>query len=495
MASPFVGYREMASEDISLKVLHVATEMAPLVKVGGLGDVVGSLPKALKKLGADVRLLLPAYPNLLEELQSRQSAKPIGKLYIALNWRVYEASVYEFDFNGIPVYLLDQPELYSDSVYPQRLDCASVLPFALLSMASLELPNLIDWTPQLIHAHDWPTALIPILLRWHRHYSKLSHSHKAILTIHNLAHQGILPKEILPSIGLADEAFSIDGVEFYGSVNLLKGGIIAADAVTTVSPRYSWEIQTPSFGMGLDGVIESQKHKLHGILNGLDYEYWNPATDQFLPAIYSKDDLSGKEKCSRALSERCGFDDGRPIAAFVGRLVEQKGIDILLAALNELVKMGFSLVVLGSGHENFEMALEGVAAKLKKRLSVHIGYFEELAHLIYAGSDMLLMPSLFEPCGLSQLIAMRYGTVPVARAVGGLADTIIDADGNPEGYGFLFSNPSPDELLKCAERAIAAWSEEERWRKIILRGMSADFSWDRSAKAYAELYHQLLSSQ
>lgn len=483
----------MGSADVSLRVLHVATEMAPLVKVGGLGDVVGSLPKALKKLGADVRLLLPAYRNLLEDLRSRRCVRSLGKIHEALDWRVYEATVYEFKVNDIPLYLLDQEELYSDDVYPQELNCASILPFALLNMASLELPRLIDWAPQLIHAHDWPTALIPILLRWHRHYGRLPRNYKTILTIHNLAHQGILPREVLALIGLVDEAFSIDGVEFYGSVNLLKGGIIAADVVTTVSPRYSWEIQTPSFGMGLNGVIQSQKPKLYGILNGLDYEYWDPSNDQFLPALYSKDDLSGKEKCRRVLSKRCGFENTGPIAAFIGRLVEQKGVNILLAVLDELAKRGFSLVVLGSGHEHFEKALEEAAVRLKNRLSVHIGHFEELAHLIYAGSDMLLMPSLFEPCGLSQLIAMRYGTVPVARAVGGLADTIIDADGNQEGYGFLFSNPIPDELLKCAERAMAAWKEKERWHSIVLRGMSADFSWDRSARAYLELYQQLLS--
>lgn len=480
------------------QVLHVTSEMAPLVKLGGLGDVVGSLPTALREAGVDARIVLPAYPGLFERLEEKGFTRvPTGKaVHVALNWRVYSAPVWEASVEDTPVYLLDQPELFSDGeVYPKEATPQATLPFAFLSFAALELPAALGWTPDILHVHDWPGALVPAALKWHRHYRLRRDVYDTVLTIHNLAHQWITTPNVLNIWGFIKESFTIDGIEFYGGVNALKGGILAADAVTTVSPRYSWEIQTLQGGMGLDGVLASCRGKIQGILNGLDYTVWNPETDPALPASYGTENLGDKSASRRALLERCGWqEDGRPLLVFVGRLVEQKGVDILLAAMEDLVSLGTRVLVLGNGHPIYERALREESHRFQDALHIHAGYDETLAHLLYAGGDMLLMPSLFEPCGLSQLIALRYGTVPLVRAVGGLADTIIDVDGSPDGNGFLFSDYTPHELRRVVERALSHWHDKERWNVIVRHGMRQDFSWKHSAEAYKALYLRLLGN-
>ncbi len=481
------------------RVLHVTPEMAPLEKKGGLGDVLGSLPKALRQLGQDARVLLPAYPDTLDI--ARTQGFPVKRLedevHVALDWRVFSAHVWQVDIDSVPVYLLDQPELFNDpAVYPRELTSESVRPFAFLSMAAFELPKVAGWQPQVLHAHDWPAAMVPIALRWHTYYSSLASQYDTVFSIHNLAHQGMLPYSRIGGWGLRQASFSIEGLEFYGQANLLKGAMIATDAIVTVSPRYSWEIQTRDGGMGLDGVLQSLRGKLHGILNGIDYDTWNPKIDPRLPANYSAANLKNKEACRKSLMARCGWqDDGKPTIAFIGRLVQQKGVDILLGALDWLLSENCRMVVLGTGQSFYGNQLRDFQNHYPDYFYAYTEMDEDFAHLLYAGADILIMPSLFEPCGLSQLIAMAYGTIPVVRATGGLADTVIDVDGSPDGTGFIFSDFNSDELCKALFRAIQAYYDRGRWHHIIANAMKADFSWNASAKIYNELYAHLADGE
>ncbi len=491
----------IAYKNFTLKVLHIAPECSPLAKKGGLGDVVGTLPKALKKQNIDAKVLLPAWPGVLDKAEKSGMLKrePIGEISVALNWRAYTASVLEAEVNGLHIYLMDQPELFSNPcIYPEKLDAVTVLPFIFLSFAPFELLRLTGWKPQFLHAHDWTTALISAALKWHRYYSYFNGDYDTVFTIHNLAFQGIISPSVLEGWGFSPSSFSnldTDSMEYFGQVNMMKGAITTTDAFTTVSPNYSWDIQTPNGGLGLDGVISAHKNKLRGIINGIDYDIWNPGTDSFLPANYSIGDMDGKSECRKALLKECGWeDDGRPILIFVGRLTEQKGIDIMLEAVGPLLANKARFVIVGSGNDLYTRKV--VEFEKEHPDSVHgiLEFNEAKAHLTYAGGDILLMPSLFEPCGLSQMIAFAYGTIPVARATGGLADTVIDADGSPDGTGFLFKDFASGELHKAIERALAAKEDGKRWDGIIRNALGADFSWDNSAKAYAELYRDILTS-
>ena len=491
----------IAYKNFTLKVLHIAPECSPLAKKGGLGDVVGTLPKALKKQSIDARVLIPAWPGVLEKAEEigRLKREPIGEISVALNWRAYTASVLEAEVNGLHIYLLDQPELFSDPcIYPEKLDAVTVLPFIFLSFAPFELLRLTGWKPQFLHAHDWTTAPVSAALKWHRYYSYFNGDYDTVFTIHNLAFQGIISPSVLEGWGFSPRAFSnldTDSLEYFGQVNMMKGAITTTEAFTTVSPNYSWVIQTPNGGLGLDGVIVAHKNKLRGIINGIDYDIWNPKTDSLLPANYSIGDMGGKEECRRALLKECGWkEDRRPILIFVGRLTEQKGIDIMLDAVRPFLAKKARFVIVGSGNDLYTRKVFEFRKEYPHSVHEILEFNEAKAHLAYAGGDMLLMPSLFEPCGLSQLIAFAYGTIPVARATGGLADTVIDADGSPDGTGFLFKDFSHEELQKAIDRALAAKDDGTRWDGIIRNAMGSDFSWDNSAKAYAELYRDILTS-
>ncbi|MCE5202386.1 MAG: glycogen synthase [Synergistaceae bacterium] len=491
----------MMPKEFSLKILHVAPECAPLAKKGGLGDVVGALPKALQELDIDARVLIPAWPGVFDNAKKfcTQDKKFIGDISIALNWRAWTAHVWEVKLDRLHIYMLEQDELFSNpDIYPEKMTVESSFPFLFLSFASFELPSVTCWKPQFLHAHDWTAAPVPAALRWHRYYSSFNGDYDTVFTIHNLAHQGLFDPSALSAWGFDPKAFSpldLNSMEFYGQVNLMKGAIITSEAVTTVSPRYSWDIQTPGGGFGLDGVIVAHKNKLCGIINGIDYDVWNPLTDKMLPCNYSRSDLSGKTKCREALLEKCGFkDDGRPVVIFIGRLTEQKGIDIMLDALEKFLPENIYAVIVGSGNELYNRKLSEFAEDYSESVHPVVRFSEEMAHLAYSGGDILLMPSLFEPCGLSQLIAFAYGTIPVARATGGLADTIIDADDSADGTGFLFTEYSIEELVKALDRALDAKRDTKRWNRIINNSMLRDFSWAASAKAYAELYRNILTS-
>ena len=491
----------MAQKEFSIKVLHVAPECVPLIKKGGLGDVAGALPKALKKIGVDARILMPAWPGVLDTARKlgALSKAPVGQLSAAVNWRAWTARIWEAKLPEQRVYLLEQPELFSDeNVYPDKVAVWNATPFIFLSYAAFELPAAVGWKPQFIHAHDWTTAAIAPALRWHRWYSKFHGDYDTVFTIHNMAFQGLFDKEGLEGWGFSKEAFSAgdtSSLEFYGQVNLMKGAVTASEAITTVSPSYSWDIQTQNGGFGLDGVMSANKSKLQGIINGIDYDLWNPEKDKLLPKKFGVSNMSGKKDCRSALLRLSGLkDDGRPLAIFVGRLTEQKGIDVMLDALDRLLPDKLFAIIIGSGNELYNRKLSEFADKHRDSVRSFIGFSEEKAHLAYAGGDLLIMPSLFEPCGLSQLIGFAYGTIPVVRATGGLADTVIDADGSPDGTGFLFAEFSGDELAQALQRALAAKHDEQRWAGIVKNAMLQDFSWQKSARSYAELYKKIMTS-
>lgn len=482
-------------------MLNISPECAPFAKKGGLGDVVGSLPKSLQKLGVDARVLMPAWPGVLDfaRKHAKLSRAPLGTVSAAIDWRAWTANVWEAKLDRLRVYMLEQPELFSNTdIYPEVMSPENIRPFVFLSFAALELPSVVNWKPQILHAHDWPSAIAAPALRWHRYYSKFNGDYDTVFTIHNIAHQGLLTMAGLDGWGFDESAFaSIDttSMEFYGQLNLMKGALTSSEAITTVSPSYSWDIQTHDGGFGLDGVISANKSKLHGIINGIDYDVWNPAKDKLLPRCYSVGHMGGKADCRTALLHKCGWrDDGRPVVIFVGRLTEQKGVDIMLDALSKFVPEHIRAVIIGSGNEMYNNRVKDFAANNKDSVYSVTEFNEPMAHLAYAGGDILLMPSLFEPCGLSQLIAFAYGTVPVVRATGGLADTVFDADDSSDGAGFLFKEYSIDELARAMNRALDAKNDKERWVHIVSNGMKADYSWDRSAKEYANVYRAIITA-
>lgn len=477
-----------------LKILHVSPEAAPFRKVGGLGDVAGSLPSALRKLGADCRLFTPAWPGVLDAAADGgfKLTRITRKAEAAIRWKIYRGTVWKCSGPDMEAYLLEEPSLFGDGVYPDELTPLSATPFIFLSLAALDLPEAARWKPQIIHCHDWGAAPLSAALRWHLHFRETPHDYKTVFTIHNLAHQGLLPLDSLGDWGISSDGANVDGFEFFGMANLMKAALIASDAITTVSPGYAGEIMTEEGGEGLGGLLRSLAPKIRGIINGLDVKYWNPKTDPLLPRTYSAENLSGKATCRRKLLEAAGWgDDGRPVFASVGRMAEQKGFSILLPALERLKEMNCRIFILGSGQAEYEQAIREAASRLPDTLFAFVGYDEPLAHLAYAGADFFIMPSRFEPCGLSQLIALRYGTPPVARAVGGLKDTVFEL--GPGKNGFTFEAYSPEALLGAVSRALKAFRSRRAMNELISRGMKGDYSWGQSAPLYKQLYESLLA--
>ncbi len=472
-----------------IKVLMVASEAAPFAKTGGLADVVGALPAALRDAGCEVAVLMPRYRRI--ELSAGR--RVYDSLPVWLGSHVYDTSVYQADA-GTTFYFLEAPalfdrdQLYGDSSgdYPDN-----AVRFAVLSRAALAVARRI-FRPDILHCHDWQTALAPVYLRTLFQYDPTFIGMKTVLTIHNLGYQGLFPPNVLPQIGLDRGLFTVDALEFYGKVNFLKGGLLFSDALTTVSCGYAAEIQTDEYGFGLDGVLRARATGLHGILNGVDYSNWNPATDPHLTAHYSVEDLSGKHECKRELVREFGLPEtamDRPLLGVVSRLAAQKGTDLLLEVAPQLAAHDLYLVVLGAGDAVYEAGLRAVAAAHPRHVGLEIGYDEALAHKIEAGADILLMPSRYEPSGLNQMYSLRYGTVPVVRATGGLDDTI------DEGTGFKFREYSAPALLAAIREASAAFEDRPGWEALMRRGMQKDFSWRVSAAEYAALYRKLLEKQ
>lgn len=476
-----------------MRILFVTSEIAPWIKTGGLGDVAAALPRALHTAGVDVRILAPAYPALFAAFpQAIEVARPhlLGGQLPTCSLR--SATTAE----GVPLLLLDYAPFFDRAGNPyitgNGQDWAdNYLRFGLLSRVAAWLGtpvSTLDWRPQVIHCNDWQTALTPVYLHLH------GGAAKSLLSIHNLAFQGLFPAQSLAALGLPEQLWRLDGVEFHGQLSFLKGGMQFADALTTVSPTYAQEIATVAEGMGLDGLIRHRAVSLTGILNGIDDVLWNPATDPTLIKPYDAQRLGHKAHNQRALRRQLGLcaEAAAPLLGVVSRFTHQKGLDLLAEIAEEVVRLPAQLAILGSGEAALEARFAAIAARHPDRCALTLGFDEQLAHRIEVGADIFVMPSRFEPCGLNQMYSQRYGTPPVVRATGGLADSVTDADIEEEGTGFVFSEATPAALLDAIQRAVNAWHQPRRWRSIQRNGMKRDFSWIEPARRYAALYAQML---
>ena len=474
-----------------MKVLFVSSEVDPLAKTGGLADVASSLPKALKKLGVDVRIIIPYY-NKFVEGKGFEFEKTNIRFSINLDGIPREGEYFKTELvQDLPVYLLRNDDFFDrENLYgtPEGDYSDNHLRFAFLDYGVFEFIKHSGFIPDVIHINDWQTGLIP-LLRLKKYYGINS---KILLTIHNLAYQGLFPREILSEIGLNMDVFHVEGVEFYGKVNFLKAGIVYSDAINTVSPTYAKEIQTEEYGHGLEGILRKRQDRLYGILNGLDYEVWDPATDKDIYFNYSAENaLEGKRKNKEELLKETGLKGGeKPLVGIVSRLAQQKGFDLFPEIMENLLKLDLNMIVLGSGDKTYQEMFEDFSRKFGS-LYVKIGFDPVLARKIYAGCDMFLMPSRYEPCGLGQLISMRYGTVPVVRKTGGLKDTVVDVEQG--GYGFVFEEYSPRKFFDTVSRAVNFYySNRKEWANIVRKIMQLDFSWSASANKYLNLYRELI---
>lgn len=477
-----------------MQVLSVTPEIFPLVKTGGLADVAGALPLALKNKGVAVRSLVPGYPSVMAAFAG---GKPVIQYEGLFGGK---ASVHSAGIGGLELFVLDAPHLFDRAGGPYGDAGGHDWPdnwrrFAALSRVGADIAAgaVAGYIADIVHAHDWQTAMTLAYMRYGEAAAVPS-----LVTVHNLAFQGPFPAAIFPELGLPAEAMTLDGVEYYGGVGFLKAGLQAAWAITTVSPTYAQEIRTPAFGMGLDGLIDLRAADLHGIVNGIDVELWNPASDRHLAATYSNRSLRARAANRAAVEERFGLErDESPLLCVVSRLTWQKGIDILVGIADQLVRSGARLAVLGTGDTALEGMLLAAAARHRGRIGAVIGYDEALSHLMQGGCDAILIPSRFEPCGLTQLYGLRYGCVPVVARTGGLADTVIDANeaalAAGVATGFQFAPDSGEALLHAVRRVVEAHAAPGIWASLQREGMKADVSWDRSAARYVELYRRLLS--
>lgn len=485
----------------SMKILFVASEVVPFAKTGGLADVAGALPKALAQLGHDVRVIMPRYRMVDRKRFGLKQARE--RVTVTVGTKHVSGGVFEAKMPNaaITTYFIDQPALFDrDGLYQDKgVDFPDNLErFSFFSHAVLKLIPQLGWQPQVVHCHDWQTALLLPHLALSAATDRFWQSVGTVLTVHNLAYQGLFPKEAFALTNLPSSVFGIEGLEFYDQLNCLKGGLVHADLLTTVSPTYAKEIQTQEFGCGLEGVLASRRDDLMGILNGIDVEEWNPKTDPHLAAHYGLDELAGKSICKLALQRSQGLPEHHVLlVGMIQRLAEQKGIDIFVDAAEELLSLPLQLVILGTGDPAYHEKLESLAKQFPDRLAVNLRFDNALAHQIEAGCDAFLMPSRFEPCGLNQMYSMRYGTVPIVRRIGGLADTVIDvspatlaADG---ATGFVFDEYSAQALLQTVKRAVAAFGDHDLWGHLMRIGMQQDFSWEHSAKDYVRVYERALA--
>ena len=483
-----------------MRVLVASSEIVPFAKTGGLADVTGSLPKALRRIGVEADCVLPLYQSVEREWFSlRQAAPPVR---VPMGHREETGVVMETDAGeGVRGYLVrndryfDREFMYGTKDGDYVDNCER---FAFFCRAIMEWIARTGRSYDILHCNDWQTALLPA-------YVKTLYSHEAafrstgtVFTVHNLGYQGLFWNHDLPLTGLGWELFTPKGVEFYGKLNVLKAGLVFSDILTTVSDTYSREIQTPEYGHGLEGVLYERRADLYGILNGVDYDDWNPESDPLIAARYSQMDLSGKKVCRDDLLAEFGWTGPmpEPIIGVVGRLTAQKGFDLIEQVGEWLATQDVRVVILGTGERKYEEAMAEFGRRHPDRISLRFAFDNRLAHKIEAGADIYLMPSRYEPCGMNQIYSLKYGTVPVVRNTGGLADTVVDADGDPAGgTGFKFNGYDTAELKDALSRAVAAYADKPRWEAIVKRGMAMDFSWDASAKRYVSVYEKALQKR
>ena len=470
----------------------VGSEAQPFAKTGGLADVLGALPRALARLGHSVDLVIPRYRGI-------GVGEPIGRIRVALGGQIDDAQVSAIEVDGLRTIFVghtayfDREFLYgaAERDYPDNPER-----FAFFSQAALDWAASTGQPYDVVHAHDWQAGLVPVLLERALSTQSATARPPTVFTIHNLAYQGVFDASWLPRLGLGWDLMRMDAMEYWGRVSYLKAGIVFSDLVTTVSPTYAREIQTPELGFGFDGILRQRSRDLIGILNGIDYDQWDPERDLNLPEPYNASKLKGKSAAKRRLLQTYGLpfkvkDCARPLIGMISRMVDQKGFDLIASLADELPALGATFVVLGTGERRHQELWRTLAAKHPDVIGARIGFDEGLAHLIEGGSDIFLMPSRFEPCGLNQMYSLRYGTVPIVRATGGLRDTVRDVDAvSGQGTGFTFEEYAPSALLDALRRAIDTFGNRTLWRRIQKTGMRQDFSWDASARQYVEVYAQ-----
>ncbi|WP_407312924.1 glycogen synthase GlgA [Desulfosporosinus sp. SB140] len=475
-----------------MKIVFAIAEADPFVKTGGLGEVGGSLPVALQRQGADVRVIMPKYSVIPEHF--RNKFKHINHFYVPVAWRRQYCGLEELTYNGVRYYFLDneyyfrRPKIYGDYDEAEQ--------YSFFSRAVLEsLVHLPEFKPDILHCHDWHTALVPLMKKEFYAKEPLYYSIKTVFTIHNLKYQGIFPREVLADvIGLGETFYTEEALEFHGAVNFMKAGLLYADWITTVSPTYAQEIQYPFYGEKLEGILQKRRDSLTGILNGIDYEVYDPYSDSSIVSPYGSSPHA-KENNKKDLQQILGLPvrADLPVLGMVSRLVDQKGLDLLSFVLEEILLLDVQVVILGTGDQLYEETLQAFAEKHPEKFAFKREFNDGLAHRIYAGTDILLMPSRFEPCGISQMIAMRYGTIPIVRETGGLKDTVISYNEyTGEGNGFSFANYNAHELLFAIQRAVKIYSSDKSaWTNLKNSALNRDSSWNSSADAYLAIYRSL----
>lgn len=476
-----------------LRMLLVSSEVAPFAKTGGLADVSAILPESLTALGCKASVFLPYY------LQTKAQDFGIKLFKVKIATKLDNANVafslYHLSKEGIDFYFVNKSDYYDrEFLYgtPKADYPDNALRFAFLAKAVLSSIKVLNLKPDIIHLNDWQTALIPFYLKYTLQNDLFFHNIKTVFTIHNLAYQGLFDRELMPRIGIDDSFFTPETLEFYGKFSFMKSGILYSDAITTVSKGYAREILNQDFGCGLEGLLNANRQKLYGILNGADYNEWNPKTDQFIKVRYDTRSLENKAACKKDLLTQMKLEGSltTPLLGVVTRLAEQKGVDIIADSAEEIVKLGCNLIILGAGSEYYHKLLTELARRYPKNIAVKIAFDNSLAHQIEAGSDMFLMPSRYEPCGLNQMYSLKYGTIPVVRAVGGLDDSIVDyTQDRKGGNGFKFSQATPSDFIDALKRAISVYRNKSEWRRLVLRAMGYDFSWKKSAQEYLRIYN------
>ena len=476
-----------------MNVLFAVSECAPFVKSGGLADVASALPKAMSKNGVHVRVVLPLYGQIAQEFKDQMQFKKA--IHVQVGWRKAHCGVFELMHDEVTYYFIDNEYYFKrDSLYGHGDDGER---FSFFCRAVLDIIPYLNFVPDVIHSHDWHTGMVGFLLKEQYRHMPVYQSIKSVFTIHNLQFQGVFPRSVMHDLLMFDDRyFHVDQLEFYGNISFMKGGLIAADKITTVSETYKHEIQDPFYGHQLDGLLQALSYKLEGVVNGLDLAVYSPDVDEHLVANYSSDTIDEKLVNKQALQEEFGLEvrDDVPIVAMITRLSEQKGIDLVQHVFHEMMAHDAQFILIGSGEEEYESFFAHMEYVYPSKVRAYIGFNEALARRLYAGADLFLMPSLFEPCGLSQLIAMSYGTLPLVRETGGLNDTVIAFDETQDvGTGFSFANYNAHEMLFIYEKALTLYHDDKKvWYNLVGNAMSGDYSWNQSALRYEQIYRELL---